>query len=619
MKANNYLVTWTDLSTMGLTARATPPTGLGIANKAELIVAYYVDENAIPFSTYTSNRCPRYQDIVPLYIPPLSVYASRDGYASHSNNSGFVFTNYSGLTTDDNYNSIGASDDGVYVCISKDFGLSDNGAILVSSNSGTSWTATSFTLGSNASNIVYSQVAVSSNGQYMITSVGFNVNSLPQRLVDFYKSNNYGATWTYITGYNTEVSGKSGMSQDGKYQAFLFSQGGSSYRYISSNYGATWTSIGPIATTYYNNIKMSVSGLYQIIASYNGSSAGGRIFVSSDSGNTFTEKIYDATYRMDYVAMTDDGVYQAGMGITGKYYVSINSGVTFSINGIISAGSIAGIAMSAYNYGSRPYILAYSYSNAIIYLSSYPYSTFDAISTASTLPWSFIQSRAIPYPYTPQLSYAYTLFYNTTTGLPNVVGFGDSTSACGATINSFTVYSNSSTVAIGMLLYFDLHGTQIISASSYNVTGSQYFKISGKYVTFENYNSTNTGYVIRTIGSCPETTVTLDWTVENQSGGNLKVFNNVGSTLLDITSTAGSTQTGTLTIVSSNLPYTIRGTWISGGAVAYRVCDISGSELYYSGSITSGSNDYTPSPTPNYASVNLAAQGVTPPTCAVFV
>ena len=63
MKVTNALVTWDDLATMSLTAKGTPPTGLGIANKAELIAAYYVNEAASPFSTYTPDRCPPYQTI----------------------------------------------------------------------------------------------------------------------------------------------------------------------------------------------------------------------------------------------------------------------------------------------------------------------------------------------------------------------------------------------------------------------------------------------------------------------------------------------------------------------------------------------------------------------------
>jgi len=63
-RVNNALVTWNDLALMGLTAKGTPPTGLAIANKAEIIAAYYVDEAASPFSTYTADRCPPYQTII---------------------------------------------------------------------------------------------------------------------------------------------------------------------------------------------------------------------------------------------------------------------------------------------------------------------------------------------------------------------------------------------------------------------------------------------------------------------------------------------------------------------------------------------------------------------------
>ena len=115
-------------------------------------------------------------------------------------------------------------------------------------------------------------------------------------------------------------------------------------------------------------------------------------------------------------------------------------------------------------------------------------------------------------------------------------------------------------------------------------------------------------------------TASLSWTVGNQSGGNLQVFSNTSAILLDITSTAGGGQGGVLTILSSQFPYTIRGSWISGSSniIQYRVCDISG-ELFYSGPITNveGSVDYTPSPTPNNASVALTAQNVSPPPCAL--
>jgi len=214
------------------------------------------------------------------------------------------------------------------------------------------------------------------------------------------------------------------------------------------------------------------------------------------------------------------------------------------------------------------------------------------------------------------VSYSYTIYYYLSGDI--TIGYSTTGAACAATITAITVYSTSSSITTGTALYTDACCNNQFIASGYTTT-TPYFKYLSSYITFQNLVEVSYGYIVQSVTSCGAASVTIDWTVENQSGGRLNILNNIGASLLDITSTAGSIQTGTLTVIPSNLPYTIRGTWISGGAVAYRVCDISGSELYYSGSITSGSNDYTPSPTPNYASVNLAAQGVTPPTCAVFV
>lgn len=139
------------------------------------------------------------------------------------------------------------------------------------------------------------------------------------------------------------------------------------------------------------------------------------------------------------------------------------------------------------------------------------------------------------------------------------------------------------------------------------------------YQTIQNTTTTTT--------TPPPTTTTtttagssalLDWSVGAQSGGNLKVFSNTGTTLLDITSSAGGAQSGTLTIYSYQQPYTIRGSWISGSGniIQYRVCDSTG-EIYLSGNITASNTpeNFTPSPVPLSASVALTAQNVTPPPC----
>lgn len=61
MKENNALVTYSDLTTMGLTTKSAPPTGNQIATKSFINTYYYVDQSFL--SSYTNNQCVIYQDI----------------------------------------------------------------------------------------------------------------------------------------------------------------------------------------------------------------------------------------------------------------------------------------------------------------------------------------------------------------------------------------------------------------------------------------------------------------------------------------------------------------------------------------------------------------------------
>jgi hypothetical protein len=118
------------------------------------------------------------------------------------------------------------------------------------------------------------------------------------------------------------------------------------------------------------------------------------------------------------------------------------------------------------------------------------------------------------------------------------------------------------------------------------------------------------------------TTVRLDWSVGKQPGGQLTVFSNTGTQLLNITSTGGTAQSGTIYPLLTQLPYTIRGSWVSGpgNIIRFRVCDITNSgELYESGAIDSlvGYEDYIVTPTPYNTSVSLTAQNVPPSICPI--
>lgn len=72
MKTNNYLVTYNDLTTMGLFPIGTPPTGNRIATKSFITSNYYVESSYL--SGYASNQCVMYQDIVSSTIYYFNVY-----------------------------------------------------------------------------------------------------------------------------------------------------------------------------------------------------------------------------------------------------------------------------------------------------------------------------------------------------------------------------------------------------------------------------------------------------------------------------------------------------------------------------------------------------------------
>jgi len=69
MLVNNYLVTYTELTTMGLGVITSPPTGNQIATKDFILTYYCVDTSYL--TGYAGNQCVIYQDIVAL--PPTLI------------------------------------------------------------------------------------------------------------------------------------------------------------------------------------------------------------------------------------------------------------------------------------------------------------------------------------------------------------------------------------------------------------------------------------------------------------------------------------------------------------------------------------------------------------------
>ena len=112
------------------------------------------------------------------------------------------------------------------------------------------------------------------------------------------------------------------------------------------------------------------------------------------------------------------------------------------------------------------------------------------------------------------LPYSYTLYFDYGEG-SFLSGLSTPTAACAAT-NSVTVYSNSSSVGVGTELFFDSCGTEFIGAYAYNNgTSNIYYKIGSSYITFENYDGTGYGHVIRTITPCGGSLATIQIPTNN--------------------------------------------------------------------------------------------------------
>jgi hypothetical protein len=220
--------------------------------------------------------------------------------------------------------------------------------IKVSSDYGVTFASRSCTM-SLAPSSVYDMpgTCVSDSGQYMYT-IAFNSSGFT-----ICKSSDYGVTWTNVYYYAVNGFGqqtqlpypKIACSGDGKYvTAFGNIQNNSfdwgSRIFKSSNFGASFSVSGDYNLKYWTDIAISTSGQYQLLSQQSAYGTGNvdgeaRIYVSSNYGGSFIEKVYDQYYRALYCDMSQDGQYMLVALINtnnsaNKFYYSTNNGVGFN-------------------------------------------------------------------------------------------------------------------------------------------------------------------------------------------------------------------------------------------------------------------------------------------------
>jgi len=222
-------------------------------------------------------------------------------------------------------------------------------AIKVSSDYGVTWTTRSCSLPLAPYPVqTVAGTAVSDSGQYMYL-ITYNGNTAGPSIC---KSSDYGVTWSEVYYYAIGSSEgielpypKIACSGDGKYITATVNKQNNSFdwgsRVIkSSNFGASFSVSGDFHLKSWTDIAISTSGQYQLLSQQSAYGTGNvngeaRIYVSSNFGGSFIEKVYDQYYRSLYCAMSEDGQYMLVALVntnnsSNKFYYSTNNGVGFS-------------------------------------------------------------------------------------------------------------------------------------------------------------------------------------------------------------------------------------------------------------------------------------------------
>lgn len=209
-----------------------------------------------------------------------------------------------------NWYSVATSDDGT-----KAFATIINGSLMKSSDSGATWTPVS-ALGSKN----WSKVAVSPTGQRVVAAV--------QR-GPVYMSNDYGSTFSEVVALGSRWWGQVQISSDGTRIALAANPDvpnghpNTGRVYISSDSGATWTysELGTTATA----LSMSRNGQYLVMGAWNG-----LMYSSSDYGATWTTREAGTLRYYTEMSSTPDGSTVYASTLYTKILKSTDYGVTWT-------------------------------------------------------------------------------------------------------------------------------------------------------------------------------------------------------------------------------------------------------------------------------------------------
>ena len=259
------------------------------------------------------------------------VYGVDGSSMFQSINGGFTFASYTALPYQGPqvYTVVAASSTGQYLITASD---SINNTYWVSNDYGATFTSGNCTFTGGDFTAFYPINAdISSNGEYMVI-VGKNQPQSTLGKVTVAVSSDYGNTFSIQQASysnNTASRASVAMSQNGNLIIYVAASttSNNSWRYTSTNYGSSFTYGGLSTNQIFTDVSTSSTGQYILIVN-KGTASTGNFFVSSNSGTSYTSR--STAGGGIYSGMTSNGSIMQVTTDTGNFYYSNNNGVNWS-------------------------------------------------------------------------------------------------------------------------------------------------------------------------------------------------------------------------------------------------------------------------------------------------
>jgi len=297
--ASNQIVSDTNLANAvdtGVFAAKTaiPSTGKELTKTAAVGYAY-VDVTA----GRASNQLVTKTSLSAVNVGPgpynYYMYGVNGGGMYQSTNGGFTFAPYTALPFQGPgvYTVVAASSTGQYLITASD---TINNTYWVSTDYGA--TFTSRNIGNVGSGYTFNtfypiNADISSSGQYMVI-VGKTQPSSTLGQVTIAVSSDYGTTFTaYYGAYSSSTASSTSVaiSQNGNLIMYVAASttSNNSWRYLSTNYGSSFSYGGLSTNQIFTDVCTSATGQYILIVN-KGTSSTGNFFVSNNSGSSVTSR-----------------------------------------------------------------------------------------------------------------------------------------------------------------------------------------------------------------------------------------------------------------------------------------------------------------------------------------